>query len=116
MAPLVVDPQVLDGAGAAVASAGEGLGSVITTLTTSLSGCNGMAGDDPAGGAFGRSYNSSASKLLKAMAATRNGLCRIGDGVRTSAHNYSVAEAISNIAGHGDALPVPPSTGSVSAS
>ena len=68
MAPLAVDPEVLDGAGAAVISAGEGLGSVITTLTTSLSGCNGMAGDDPAGAAFGRTYNSSASKLLEAMA------------------------------------------------
>lgn len=115
MAPLAVDSEVLDGAGAAVVSAGEDLGSVVSTLTTVLAGCSGMAGDDPAGGAFGRSYNSSASKLLEAMTATRNGLCRLGDGVRTSAHNYSVAEAMSNIAGHGDPLPVPPSTGSVSA-
>ena len=47
MAPLAVDPEVLDGAGAAVISAGDGLGSVISTLTTALSGCDGMAGDDP---------------------------------------------------------------------
>ena len=115
MAPLAVDPEVLDGAGAAVISAGEGLGSVITTLTTSLSGCNGMAGDDPAGAAFGRTYNSSASKLLEAMATTRNGLCRLGDGVRISAHNYSAAEALSNVSGHGQPLPAPHQTGSISA-
>ena len=115
MAPLAVDPEVLDGAGAAVISAGEGLGSVITTLTTSLSGCNGMAGDDPAGAAFGRTYNSSASKLLEAMSTTRNGLCRLGDGVRVSAHNYSAAEALSNVSGHGQPLPAPHQTGSISA-
>jgi NAD:arginine ADP-ribosyltransferase len=115
MAPLAVDPEVLDGAGAAVISAGEGLGSVITTLTTSLSGCNGMAGDDPAGAAFGRTYNSSASKMLEAMATTRNGLCRLGDGVRVSAHNYSAAEAMSNLSGHGQPLPAPHQTGSISA-
>jgi ADP-ribosyltransferase exoenzyme len=115
MAPLAVDPEVLDGAGTAVISAGEGLGSVITTLTTSLSGCNGMAGDDPAGAAFGRTYNSSASKLLEAMATTRNGLCRLGDGVRVSAHNYSAAEALSNVSGHGQPLPAPHQTGSISA-
>jgi len=115
MPPLAVDPEVLDGAGAAVISAGEGLGSVITTLTTSLSGCNGMAGDDPAGAAFGRTYNSSASKLLEAMATTRNGLCRLGDGVRVSAHNYSAAEALSNVSGRGQPLPAPHQTGSISA-
>src|ERR1700757_3679402 len=115
MAPLAVDPEVLDGAGLEVVSTGVGLGSVITALTTSLSGCNGMAGDDPAGAAFGRSYNSSASKLLEAMATTRNGLCRLGDGVRMSAHNYSLAEANSNISAHGEPLPVPPPTGPVSA-
>lgn len=115
MATLAVDPEALSGAGAAVVSAGEGLGSVVLTLTTALAGCSGMAGDDPAGAAFGRSYNSSTSKLLEAMVVTRNGLCRLGDGVRTSAYNYSVAEAMSNIAGHGDVLTVPPSTGSLSA-
>jgi ADP-ribosyltransferase exoenzyme len=115
MAPLAVDPEVLDGAGLEVVSTGVGLGSVITALTTSLSGCDGMAGDDPAGAAFGRSYNSSASKLLEAMATTRNGLCRLGDGVRVSAHNYSAAEAMSNVSGRGQPLPAPHQTGSISA-
>jgi NAD:arginine ADP-ribosyltransferase len=115
MAPLAVDPQVLDGAGAAVISAGEGLGSVISTLTAALAGCDGMAGDDPAGAAFGHTYDRSASKLLEAMATTRNGLCRLGDGVRVSAHNYSAAEAMSNVSGHSQPLPIPHQTGSISA-
>ena len=116
MAPLTVDPAALDSAGAQVATAGEGLGSVISTLTTALSGCTGMAGDDPVGEAFGHSYDSSTAKLFQAMAATRNGLCGIGYGVRMSAHNYSLAEAQSNISGHGNPLPSPPAPSPISAS
>jgi hypothetical protein len=115
MAPLAVDPAVVDGAGAKVVSTGEALGSVVSTLTSALGGCDGMAGDDPAGAAFGRSYDNSASKLLKAMATTRNGLCCLGYGVRMSAHNYSVAEAMSDVSGHGEPLPVPHLTSPVSA-
>ena len=115
MAPLAVDPQALDGAGATVVSASEGLGSVVSTLTTALAGCNAMAGDDPAGAAFGRTYNRSASKLLEAMTTTRNGLCGLGDGVRMSAHNYSVAEAMSNVSGHGEPLPAPHPAAHISA-
>src|SRR4051812_10954125 len=62
MAPLTVDPSVLDGAGAEVLTAAVGLGSVISTLTAALSGCAGMAGDDPVGAALGRSYDGSAAK------------------------------------------------------
>lgn len=113
MAPLTVDPAALDGAGAQVISVGENLGSVVSTLTSALGGCNGMAGNDPAGAAFGRSYNTSASKLLEAMATTRNGLCGLGYGVRMSAHNYSVADANSNVSGHGEALPAPHQTAAV---
>lgn len=105
MTPLVVDPTALDSAGIQVVTAGEGLGSVISTLTAALSGCAGMAGDDPVGAALGHSYDGSAPKLVEAMAATRNGLCCLGDGVRMSAHNYSLAEAQSNISGQGDPLP-----------
>ncbi|GJO20738.1 hypothetical protein NJB1507_17200 [Mycobacterium marinum] len=47
MAPLAVDPAVLDGAGAAVVAAGEGLEPVIASLSAVLAGCAGMAGDDP---------------------------------------------------------------------
>jgi hypothetical protein len=115
MAPLVVDPEVLDSAGVSVLSVGQGLGSTISTLTNALTGSQSMSGDDPAGAAFGHSYDASASKLLEAMATTRNGLCRLGDGVRVSAHNYSIAEAHSNISGHGRPLPGPHATEATSA-
>jgi hypothetical protein len=85
MAPLGVDPVALDGAGAEVVTAAEGLASVISTLIAAPSGCAGMAGDDPAGAALGHSYDSSAFKLIEAMATTRNGLCGLGIGVRMSA-------------------------------
>ena len=107
MAPLACDPAALEHAGAEVVTAGEGLGSVISTLTAALSGCAGMAGDDPVGAALGHSYDRSATKLIEAMAATRNGLCSLGDGVRMSAHNYSLAEAMSNVGGGGGPLPTP---------
>ncbi len=115
MAPLAVDPAALDSAGAEVVTAGEGLASVISTLTAALSGCSGMAGDDPAGAALGHSYDGSAARLVEAMVATRNGLCGLGDGVRMSAHNYSLAEAQSDVSGHGSPLPTPTTTGPISA-
>jgi hypothetical protein len=115
MAPLGVDPVALDGAGSEVVTAAEGLAPVISTLIAALSGCAGMAGDDPAGAALGHSYDSSASKLVDAMVTTRNGLCGLGIGVRMSAHNYSLAEAISNIGGSGNPLPTPPSPAPTSA-
>nr|VTO95587.1 hypothetical protein BIN_B_01068 [Mycobacterium riyadhense] len=115
MAPLGVDPAVLDSAGSGVVSAGEGLGSVISTLTTTLAGFVGMAGDDPAGAVFGRSYDRSAAALSQAMSVARNGVCNLGDGVRMSAHNYSLAEAMSDVGGRAAPLPVPPVTGCVAA-
>lgn len=115
MAPLACDPAALEHAGAEVVAAGEGLGSVISTLTAALSGCAGMAGDDPVGAALGHSYDRSATKLVEAMVATRNGLCSLGDGVRMSAHNYSVAEAMSNVGGGGSPIPPPSVTGPMAA-
>jgi hypothetical protein len=115
MAPLAVDPAALDGAGAEVVTAAEGLASVISTLMAALSGCAGMAGDDPAGAALGHSYDGSAAKLVEAMVSTRNGLCSLGNGVRMSAHNYSLAEAMSNVGGSAGTLPPPASAGFISA-
>jgi hypothetical protein len=115
MAPLTVDPAALDGAGSAVITVGEGLAAAITGLGTALAGSGGMGGDDPAGMEVGRSYDSSASKVVEAMATTRNGLSRLGDGVRMSAHNYSVAEAHSDLTGRGNALSAAPMTAPVSA-
>lgn len=113
MAPLAVDPAALDSAGGAVVAAGAGLGAVISSLTAALAGCAGMAGDDPAGAVFGRSYDDSAAALVQAMSVARNGLCNLGDGVRMSAHNYSLAEAMSDVAGRAAPLPAPPPSGCV---
>ena len=78
------------------------------TLTMALLGCAGMAGDDPAGARLGRSYDGSATKLIEAMAATRDGLCSLGTGLRMSAHNYSLAEANSDVGRQSNPLPAPP--------
>ena len=108
MAPLTVDPGALDRAGTDVVAAGESLGWTVMTLTMALLGCAGMAGNDPAGARLGRSYDGSAAKLVEAMAATRDGLCSLGTGVRMSAHNYSMAETRSNVGGQSNPLPAPP--------
>lgn len=111
MVPLACDPTALDRAGAAVVDTGVSLGSVISILIAALTGGAGMAGDDPAGAAFGHSYDQAAAKLIEAMAGTRNGLCSIGDGVRVSAHNYALAEAVSDVSARAAALPAPQVTG-----
>lgn len=110
MAPLTCDPTALDRAGATVVANGFSLGSVLSGLTTTLAGSAGMAGDDPVGAALGHSYDHAAAKLIDAMAGTRNGLCSIGDGMRVSAHNYALAEAISDISGRTARLPTPRQT------
>lgn len=115
MAPLACDPTALDRAGATVLSTGVSLGSVISGLTMALAGCAGMAGDDPVGAALGRAYNGAAAKVLEAMTTTRNGLCSIGDGVRMSAHNYALAEAMSDVTGRAGGLPTPPVTAPLTA-
>ncbi|WP_297697699.1 ADP-ribosyltransferase [Mycobacterium sp.] len=111
MAPLACDPTALDGAGATLVATSESLGSVITALTTALAGSVGMAGDDPVGAALGRSYDRAAAKVIEALTSTRNGVCSIGDGVRMSAHNYALAEAMSDVTGRAGGLPTPPVTG-----
>jgi hypothetical protein len=111
MAPLACDPAALDGAGATVLAAGVSLGSGISALSAALAGSAGMAGDDPVGAALGRAYDGAAAKLIEAMVSTRNGLCSIGDGVRMSAHNYALAEAMSDVTGQASGLPTPAVTG-----
>ncbi len=115
MAPLACDPTALGRAGATVLATGVSLGSVISALTTALAGTAGMAGDDPVGAALGRAYDGAAAKVIDAMVSTRNGLCSIGDGVRMSAHNYALAEAMSDVAGRAGGLPTPPITGPLTA-
>lgn len=115
MAPLACDPTALDGAGATVLASGVSLGSVISALTTALAGTAGMAGDDPVGAALGRAYDGAAAKVIEAMTGTRNGLCSIGDGVRMSAHNYALAEGMSDVTGRASVLPTPPVTAPLTA-
>lgn len=115
MAPLACDPTALDRAGATILTTGVSLGSVISTLTTALAGTAGMAGDDPVGAALGRAYDGAAAKVIEAMTSTRNGLASIGDGVRMSAHNYALAEAMSDVAGRAEGLPTPPVTAPLTA-
>ena len=45
---------------------------------------------------------------VEAMVATRNCFCGLGDGVRMSAHDSSVAEAQSDVSGHGEPAPNAP--------
>lgn len=115
MAPLACDPTALNRAGATVLTTGVSLGSVISTLTTALADTAGMAGDDPVGVALGRAYDGAAAKVIEAMTSTRNGLASIGDGVRMSAHNYALAEAMSDVTGHAATLPTPPATAPLTA-
>ena len=111
---LAVDPGALDGAGATIISTADCIGSALAQLTGALSGSASMCGNDPVGAAMGRSYDTTAQSLLRAMATARNGLTNIGDGVRVSAHNYSRADASADVSGRGEPLPVPPLTGRIS--
>jgi ADP-ribosyltransferase exoenzyme len=116
VAPLAVDPAALDGAGRSLADVGKGIGLTLSTLTGTLSGCGGMCGDDPVGEAMGQAYDSTATGLVTAIAVSRNGLVNLGDGVRMSAHNYSLAEAQSDVGGRAESLPVPAASGAITAS
>ncbi|MEZ0051934.1 uncharacterized protein YukE [Mycobacterium sp. MAA66] len=84
----------------------ETLGKAIDALHSALAGCSGMSGDDPAGVVHGQAYDKSAKAMLESMVDLRNGLARIGDGIRASATSYSRAEVASNTHGTGGA-PLP---------
>ena len=116
MAPLVVDPAALDGAGSSLVDVGKDIGLTLSTLTGTLSGCGSMCGNDPVGEAMGSAYDRSADALLKAIATARNSVVNLGDGVRMSAFNYSVAEAQSDVSGRAQPLPAPSASGKISAS
>lgn len=106
MAPIVVDPHLLTGAGGAVGGVGDELAAAVGTLGSALAGCGAMAGHDTAGLAFGKSYEQAAQSLLNAVDAAVNACRKTGFGVSMSATNYSRAEAASTVGG-GEALPVP---------
>ncbi|MCV7017858.1 hypothetical protein [Mycolicibacterium aichiense] len=111
-----MDPTALDGAGSALVDVGKDIGWTMSTLEGALSGCGSMCGNDPVGAAMGQKYDSTAAAVLQAIAAARNGLVNLGDGVRVSAHNYSMADAQSDVSGRSQPLPVPPASEKVTAS
>lgn len=116
MPPLTVDPSVLDGAGSALIDIGKDIGLTMSTLSGTLSGCGSMCGNDPVGAAIGQRYDASAAAVIQAMTASRNGLVNLGDGVRVSAHNYSMADAQSDASGRTQPLPMPTSSGKITGS
>jgi hypothetical protein len=114
MAPIVVEPEVLAGAGVSISAVGDELAAALSTLAASLP--NGaMAGHDTAGLAFGKAYKQAGQALLNAGAAAVNGGRKVGFGVQMSATNYSRADASSTIGGGAGALTPPSAPGEVDA-
>jgi hypothetical protein len=104
--PIVVEPEVLSGAGESIDAVGEELAAALSTLSAGLP--NGaMAGHDKAGLAFGQAYQQAGQALLDAGAASVNAGRQVGFGVQMSATNYSRADASSTIGGGASALPNP---------
>lgn len=108
MAPIVVDPEVLAGAGVSVSSVGDEIAAAVNTLAGALP--NGaMTGHDRAGLAFGQAYQQSAQALMDAAGAAAGGGRKVGFGVQLSATNYSRADVSSMIGGAATPL-APPAT------
>ena len=106
MPPIVVEPEVLAGAGESIGGVGDELAAAVGALAGGLP-IGAMAGHDRAGLAFGQAYQQAAQALLDAGAAAANAGRQVGFGVGMSATNYSRADASSTIGGGGTALPPP---------
>lgn len=114
MAPIVVDPEALAGAGKSVGAVGEEIAAAVKALAAGLAG-GAPTGLDDAGVAFGISYQKSAQALLDAAEAAVNAGRGIGFGVQMSATNYSRADAGSTIGGGASPLTAPAAPGEFSA-
>lgn len=110
MAPIVVDPDALSGAGEAVTTVGDELSAAIEALSSSLGG-GAPSGLDAAGLAFGMAYQKSAQALLDAGAGLVNASHNVGFGVGMSATNYSRANSASTIGGGAAPLTAPEKPG-----
>lgn len=106
MPPITVDPNALSGAGKSISSVGDQIAAAVSALESGLAG-GARSGLDPAGLAFGHTYQQVAQGLLDAGAAAVNGGRGIGFGVQMSATNYSRADAASTIGGGTSALTPP---------
>jgi PE family len=114
VAPIVVDPEALAGAGKSVGAVGEQIAAAVNALAAGLSG-GAPTGLDGAGVAFGISYQKSAQALLDAAEAAVKAGRGIGFGVQMSATNYSKADAASTIGGGTSPLTAPTAPGDFSA-
>jgi hypothetical protein len=114
MAPIVVDPEALAGAGESVGAVGEEIAAAVNALASGLAG-GAPTGLDGAGVAFGISSQKSAQALLDAAEAAVKAGRGIGFGVQMSATNYSRADAASTIGGGASPLTAPPAPGEFSA-
>ena len=112
MAPIVVDPYALSGAGASVSAVGDGLSAAVSVLAGSF---DANTGADSAGAVFGRQYVSAADAILKSVSAGVNACRNVGYGIGVSAANYSRADADSDISGRSQPLASPPCPAPVSA-
>jgi hypothetical protein len=104
--PITVDPNALSGAGEAIGAVGEEIATAISTLDSALPG-GAKSGLDPAGLAFGQTYQQLSQALLDAGAEAVNTGRSVGFGVQMSATNYSRADAASTIGG-GESTLTPP--------
>jgi hypothetical protein len=110
VAPIVVEPETLAGAGVSISAVGDELATALNTLAADLP--NGaMAGHDRAGLAFGQAYRQAGQALMNAGAAAVSGGRKVGFGVQMSATNYSRADASSTIGGGASALTPPTAPG-----
>jgi hypothetical protein len=114
MAPIVVDPEALAGAGESVSAVDEEIGAAVNALASALAG-GAPTGLDDAGLAFGISYQKSAQALLDAAEAAVEAGRGIGFGVQMSATNYSRADAASTVGGGASPLTAPTAPGEFSA-
>jgi hypothetical protein len=80
VAPIVVEPEVLAGAGVSISGVGDEVAAALSTLASALPG-GAMAGHDTAGLAFGQAYKQAAQALMNAGAAAVTGGRKLGFGV-----------------------------------
>src|SRR3954469_25923283 len=114
MAPIVVDPEALAGAGKSIGAVREQIAAAVNALGSALAG-GAPTGLDDAGLAFGISYQKSAQSLLDAAEEAVKAARGTGFGVQMSATNYSRADAASTIGGGASPLTAPTAPGEFSA-
>jgi len=106
VAPIVVDPEVLAGAGRSVSGVGDEFAKAVGTLSASLGG-GAPSGLDAAGLSFGMGYQKAAQELLDAAGEFVDAARNVGFGISQSASNYSHADAASTVGGGGTPLAAP---------